>query len=134
MYEIQLPRVFESVIHMLAEAAELAPENTALICDNRRLNYLEYSRCVARFSEELVGLGARNGRVVLICSNSVEIAIATLAGYAAGTQVVPINPIYTARELTYILKDAEPSIVIYDVGISSTVVPLLSKLKLINSS
>ena len=133
MYENQLPRIFESVIHMLAEAAELAPENTALICDHRRLNYLEYGRCVARFAEELVGLGARNSRVVLICSNSIEIAIATLAGYAAGMQVVPINPIYTARELTYILKDAEPSIVIYDVGISSTVVPLLSNLKLRNS-
>ena len=32
------------------------------------------------------------------------------AAHAAGAQAVPINPAYTERELSYILKDADPAV------------------------
>jgi long-chain acyl-CoA synthetase len=41
-------------------------------------------------------------------------AVSVLAAQAAGAQVVPLNPLYTERELAPILADAEPRIVIYD--------------------
>ena len=118
---------------MLAEAMDRAPTNTALICGDRRLTYQEYGRCVSRFAEELTGLGAPCNRVAIICGNSIEIAIATLAGYAAGAQIVPINPIYTARELNFILKDANPSVVIYDMSVAPTVEMLMLKLNIPNA-
>jgi long-chain acyl-CoA synthetase len=109
-----LPRVHDTVVHMLADAAAKSAASTALVCDGRRLTYGQYVRCVACFADELVGLGARGGRVALVCGNSLEMAIALFAVHAAGAQAVPINPLYTERELHHILSDADPVIVLHD--------------------
>ena len=98
-----LPRVFPTVVHMLAEAAQLAPNAEALVCEGKRLTYTEYVRCVAGFAGDLVARGTRGSRVALVCSNSLDLPIATFAVHAAGAQAVPINPTYTTRELSYIL-------------------------------
>jgi len=123
-----LPRLYDSVVHMFADAAARAPRATALICGDRQLTYEEYLRCVGGFAAELVALGAQNGRVALVCGNSIEIAVAMFAVHAAGAQAVPINPIYTARELTHILSDADPAVVIYDAETASVVAPLVAEL------
>ncbi len=123
-----LPRVHQSVVHMLADAAERAGESTAITFEERRLTYRGYLRCVAGFATELVKLGARKERVALVCNNSLEMAVATFAAHAAGAQAVPINPIYTARELTHILRDSEPTVIIYDASTAATVEPLVEKL------
>ena len=74
-----LPRVFPTVVHMLADAAAHFPKQTALICGSRSLSYTQYLRCVAGFAEELVGCGARGGRVALVCANSLDVPIAMSA-------------------------------------------------------
>jgi long-chain acyl-CoA synthetase len=123
-----LPRVHDTVVHMFAEAAARAPRATALICGDRQLSYAQYLRCVGGFAAELVAMGARDGRVALVCGNSIEIAVAMFAVHAAGAQAVPINPIYTARELTHILSDADPTVVIYDAETASVVEPVVAAL------
>ena len=128
--EGQLPYIFDTVVHLLADAAERAGDAAALVCEDRRITYEEFARCVGGFAAELVGLGARDGRVALICGNSIEIAVALFAAHAARAQAVPINPIYTARELTHILGDSEPTAVIYDQETAPTVEPLLAELKI----
>lgn len=125
---VQLPRVHETVVHMLAAASEGAGNTTALVCRGRTLTYSELLRCVGGFAEELLDLGVHHGRVALVCGNSIEMAIAMFAAHAAGAQVVPVNPIYTGRELEYVLKDSDPTAVIYDDGVASVVEPILTKL------
>ncbi|MDP6173064.1 MAG: AMP-binding protein, partial [Rhodospirillales bacterium] len=123
-----LPRRFETVIHMLADAADKAPDTEALSFEERTLNYREYERCAGGFAQELVDLGARGGRVALICGNSIEMAVAMFAAHGAGAQAVPINPIYTARELHHILADSDPAVVVHDAEIVETVAPLIAEL------
>ncbi|MBM3553932.1 MAG: long-chain fatty acid--CoA ligase [Alphaproteobacteria bacterium] len=123
-----LPRVFPTVVHMLAEAARVSPQATALVCENTRLDYAQYLRSVAGFARELVGLGARSARVALICGNSIDTAVAMFAAHAAGAQVVPINPTYTARELSAILEDSDPRVVVYDGDSAATVEPIVGKI------
>jgi len=123
-----LPHVFPTVVHMLAHAAGRAPHQNALICGEKRLTYAEYLRCVAGFANELVGGGARGERVALVCGNSLDLPIAMFAAHAAGAQAVPINPSYTARELSYILEDASPQVVVYDADAAGTVEPLIASL------
>ena len=108
-----LPHVFPTVVHMLADATKLAPQREALVCDDERLDYAEYFRCVAGFAHELIGLGAAGGRVGIVLGNSIDICIAMFAIHAARSQAVPINPAYTERELRHILADAAPQVVIY---------------------
>ncbi|MBI5445193.1 MAG: long-chain fatty acid--CoA ligase [Deltaproteobacteria bacterium] len=128
--EQPLPKVFETVVHMLAEAAELSGGAPALVCEGRKLTYAEYLRCVAGFAHELRALGARGERVAIVCGNSIEIAVATFAVHAAGAQTVPLNPIYTARELRNILKDAEPTVVVYDPDVAATLEPVIAELRI----
>lgn len=109
-----LPQVFPSVVHMLAAAAAQAPDAPALICDAERLTYAQYLRCVAGFAHELRALGAAGERVAIVVGNSIDIAIANFAIHAAGAQLVPLNPIYTMRELEALLADAAPLVVVGD--------------------
>ncbi len=125
-----LPKVYPTVVHMLADAAERAAGATALVCGDKRLSYAGYLRCVAGFARELVALGARGSRVALVCGNSLDMPVAMFAVHAAGAQAVPINPTYTARELSHILADAEPVIVVYDEDVAATVEPLLGALRI----
>jgi long-chain acyl-CoA synthetase len=124
----RLPKVHETVVHMFADAGARAGDATALIFEDRELSYAQYLRCVGGFATELAAMGVRGGRVALICGNSIEMAIAMFAVHAAGAQAVPINPIYTARELTHILRDAEPTAVIYDGETAAVVEPLIAAL------
>ena len=109
-----LPQVFPSVVHMLADAAAQAPGAPALICEDECLSYGQYLRCVAGFAHELRALGASGQRVAIVVGNSLDIAIANFAIHAAGAQLVPLNPIYTMRELEALLADAAPLVVVGD--------------------
>jgi long-chain acyl-CoA synthetase len=123
-----LPRVHETVVHMLADAALRSADATALVCAERRLSYAQTLRCVAGFASELVTMGARGSRVALICGNSLDMPVAMFAAHAAGAQVVAINPAYTARELSHILGDAEARIVVVDDEVAGAVEPLCAAL------
>jgi len=123
-----LPRVFSTVVHMLADTCARFPDATALVCGPRNLTYVEYFRCVAGFAEELVQHGARGSRVALVCANSLDMPIAIFGIHAAGAQAVPINPTYTERELGYILEDADPIAIVYEAELASKIEPLVATL------
>jgi len=124
----ELPRVHDSVVHMLQAAADASPEAPAVTFEGRTLKYLQFVRCVAGFARELQTLGASGDRVVLICGNSLEMAVGLYAVQAAGGQSVPVNPLYTPRELQHILADANPAVVILDDTLVETLGPLLNDL------
>ena len=54
--------------------------------------------------------------MALLCANSAEAAIATLAIQAAGAVFCPVNPAYTGRELHQILTDCRPRVAVCDAG------------------
>ena len=63
---------YPSVVHMLDDAARLAPERDALVCGDERLTYAEYLRCVAGFARELVRLDATGRRVAIVLGNAID--------------------------------------------------------------
>ena len=116
-----LPRVFPTVVHALVDAAGRSPEHEALAMGDARLNYREYLRCVAGFSRELRELGLGGCRVALLMGNSIDVCIAMFAVHAAKAEAVPLNPVYTVRELLPMLEDAEASAIVYDEALDGTV-------------
>jgi long-chain acyl-CoA synthetase len=120
-----LPPVYPTVVHMLAAAAAEAPDAEALAFDNSRLSYREYAACVSGFAAELTKLGAERGsRVATVLPNSIEACVAAFAIHASGAQSVPLNPLYTPRELDYILKDAAPVALIVDSSLAAALRPV----------
>jgi long-chain acyl-CoA synthetase len=109
---------------MLARAADLAPDQDALVCAGDRLSYAEYARCVAGCAAYLQSLGASGERVVVLMANSIDCCIAIFAAHACHAQAVPLNPLYTERELSGILADASPQVIICD----QAVAPVASRL------
>lgn len=125
-----MPRVWPTVVHMLADAAKRAPDHVALVCADESITYRQYAACVSGLAHELNTLGVGAGaRVALVMSNSPDIAIATFAVQAAGAQVVPLNPAYTAEELAPMLQNAQAHAIFYDDATAQTLAPLLGMFK-----
>ena len=116
-----IPPVYPSVVHMLVDAAQASPDNAALVSGEERLDYREYLECVVGFALELQQRGLRGRRIALLMGNSIDICIAMFAVHAAGAEVVPLNPVYTARELSPMLADAEASAILYDESLESVI-------------
>ena len=116
-----IPTIFPTVVHMLADACARSPERDALICGTETLTYAEYTRCIAAFAHRLIELGARGERVAILLANSNDAAIAIFAAHAAGAQAVPLNPAYTASELSSILADAACKVIVCDINIEPVV-------------
>lgn len=114
-------RHFPTVVHMLSEAAKRAPDREALVVGGDRLTYREYARCAAGLARELAEIGAVGQRVALVMGNSVDICVAYFGVHAASAQVVPLNPIYTAREIDQILEDADVTAILFDSAVAEAV-------------
>jgi long-chain acyl-CoA synthetase len=102
-----------TVVHMLAAAAAARPQGEALVCGDRRVTYGEYFSWVCGLSHQLKG-----ERIATLLSNSIEACVATFGVMASGAQLVPLNPLYTKREIDEIVADAQPSAVLQEVALS----------------
>jgi long-chain acyl-CoA synthetase len=127
MSAADLPRAHATVVHMLADAATHDPTAEALVCQDQRLSYAEYFACVCGFANELQALGARGERVATLLENSVESCVAAFGALAAGAQHVPLNPLYTPRELDFILRDAAPLVLVLHQAFAQAIEPVARK-------
>ncbi len=113
MIEANAFHPYPSVVHMLAEAARIAPRGEALVCGEERLDYGEYLRCVACFAHELIDRGAAGRRIAIVLGNSIDACIALFGVHAAHAQAVPLNPLYTEHELRPLFADAQLHGIVY---------------------
>jgi len=123
-----LPKVHPTVVHSLRETAKLVPEREAVVAGDLRLTYRELLSCVAGFARELASLGAGGERVAIVLPNSIDACVATYGSHAALAQLVPLNPLYTERELAEILADAAPRVLIYSAARRMQIEPLAARL------
>ncbi len=106
---------------LLPRAAKRVPERTALILTlfaagrlfNTAISYRQLERDVARFAHSLQNLGVVPGdRVALYLPNCPQFVIAYLAVLRVGAIAVPFNPLYSAREAEYQLKDCGATVAV----------------------
>jgi long-chain acyl-CoA synthetase len=121
--EMQRPE-FESMVHMLAHAAKEYPDHTAIICGDDEITFADYYACVAGLASNLIDMGAKNERVIILKANSIETAVAANAVWAAGAQVIMFNPLYTESELRPLIEDAAPTIILCDTVHEEVMTPL----------
>jgi long-chain acyl-CoA synthetase len=99
---------------LLAWAAQQYGERTALMCQDKRINYNDlYTRvqaCAKRLRDEH---GIVPGQTVLVwLENSIEFYIAYFAILQLGAVVAPLNVYLTQRELLHVIADAQAKLII----------------------
>ena len=73
----------------------------------KSLTYAEFDRVTDRMAGALQALGlARGDHGAVLFPNSLDTLLCYFAIIKAGGTVIPINPLYTPREIAYILKDS----------------------------
>ncbi len=89
------------------------PASPALTFKTTTLTYAELARRVAEVAGGLHALGVRRGdRVAVYAEKRIETVVAVLATAAAGAVFVPVNPLFKARHLGYVLADCGPRVVL----------------------
>jgi long-chain acyl-CoA synthetase len=107
---------------LLPEAARRFPDRPAAMLALRAANRLFTSKAITfaslhelveRFAASLQALGVRKGdRVALYLPNCPQFVIAYLAALRVGALAVPFNPLYSAREVEYQLKDCGAEVIV----------------------
>lgn len=81
--------------------------------DGRRITYRDLNAQSARVAHLLQSLGAKPGdRVAAQVEKSVEAVFLYLGCIRAGCVFLPLNPAYQAGELTHLIGDAQPAILV----------------------
>jgi long-chain acyl-CoA synthetase len=99
--------------YFLDEAAREHPEKTALNFFGKNISYREYKDLTDKFAHSLMVNGIQKGDKILIMAvNCPQVIIAMYGAMKAGAVPVPLNPLYTAKELEYFFKDLQPRMVV----------------------
>jgi long-chain acyl-CoA synthetase len=91
-------------------AARRTPDGVALDFLGARTSFAELDDRIDRFARALTAMGLRGGqRVSLHLPTCPAFVIALLGTVRAGAIAVPMNPLYTERELTELMAQATPA-------------------------
>jgi fatty-acyl-CoA synthase len=98
---------------LLLRTAQRAPDGDALVFPDERVTYAELAGRARQIARGLIGAGLQPGQKVgYLMANSVE-TVATFYGIAlAGGVIVPINTRYRARELPFVISNAELAMIV----------------------
>ena len=104
--EIELPPG-ETLAAMLERSIANFAQRTAVTAGAESLSYAELGALSGRLAAHLARAGLRQGdRVALMLPNGLAFPIAMTAILRSGLVGVPVNPLYTPRELAHQLLDA----------------------------
>ncbi len=93
--------------------AQEAPNKLALVSPQGSLTFAEFKRETERFASALQEVGVAPGdRVLSLLPNSLEFVISFYGTLRSGAIFVPVNPGYQRHDLTTILPDCTPQVMI----------------------
>ncbi|MCU0591741.1 MAG: AMP-binding protein [Desulfobacterales bacterium] len=97
----------QSIYSVFAETAERRADHPAVIYLGSRFSYRRVRQLAEAFAAALAGLGVTAGqKVMLYIPNGIQWVVAWLGVQRLGAVVVPITPIYTPHDITYIANDS----------------------------
>ncbi len=108
---------------LLFRAAQQFPDKIAIIFGSESITYRELFARASLFSDVLKKQGVmRRDRILLFIENSPHFYISYFAAWQIGAIVVPTNIFLGKRELTHIIEDAKPKLVITQVDKKTLVI------------
>jgi long-chain acyl-CoA synthetase len=102
-----------SMPEVLTRTSKRFPAMTALIYMGKKISYAALDSLVNRFAKALTAIGVKKGdTVAMLLPNIPQVVIANYAAWRIGAVASQNNPLYTERELTYQLDDADASVLV----------------------
>jgi len=99
-------------------------EYTATLFDDRKITNVQQYEDACRFATVLIDQGIDKGdRVVVMMLNSPDVMSAFTATWKIGAVIIPVTPMWTAREVRYLLDDSGAEVVVT----SPELAPLLAE-------
>jgi non-ribosomal peptide synthetase component F len=116
-------------IHHLFEAqAEHTPDAIALLFQHQQLTYRELNKRANQLAHLLREMGVGPERLVAIClERSPEMIVAVLAVLKAGGAYLPLDVQYPAQRLSFMLEDAEVTLVLTQESLREKLRSLVTK-------
>jgi long-chain acyl-CoA synthetase len=116
-YPPEIPATLEyreaPLYSLLEDAASAYPDLPALRFATHRLTFGQLWAQAQRFAAALAALGLVKGdRVALMLPNCPQYVIAYYGALRAGGIVAQVNPLYTPRELDYLLNDSGSDVIV----------------------
>lgn len=91
----------------LENSAHKYPGHACAILGNTVITYGEMNTCANRIAAQLVAMGVKRGdRIGILMRNLPQFVMAFYGILKAGSVVVATNPLYTANEIAYQIKDS----------------------------
>ena len=99
--------------NLFEEQVEKTPSGVALSFRDQRLSYRDLQDRAERLANRLRHLGVRADTLVGICTErSVEMVVGLLGILKAGGAYVPLAPDYPKRDLSFMLRDSQVSVLL----------------------
>jgi len=123
-----------SLAEAILNTCSRIPEKTAIIYAEPKfpsdlpdsMTYREFEDNFLKLANSLESLGIKKGQhVACMLPNSPDFCVAIYALWSIGAVFIPINPMYKADELKFVLEDSEAECII----IHSMLYPLLEKIR-----
>jgi long-chain acyl-CoA synthetase len=100
-------RQFSSLVELFEKSIRAFGDRPAFTSMGKTISFAELDAMARNFAAWLQSKGlAKGARVALMMPNCLQYPIAMFGTLRAGCVVVNVNPLYTARELEYQMKDA----------------------------
>jgi len=115
-------QAFTSVRHILETSCRRFADRPAYSNLGHTLTYAELerlSRAFGAFLQQRLGL-QKGDRLAIMLPNVLQYPVALFGAFQAGLTVVNVNPLYTARELEYQLKDSGAAAIVVLVNFAHT--------------
>ena len=104
---IKFPKNYETVLDKFERAVVNYPQDTCIFYFDRSISFLETEKLAKSFAAALISKGIRKGdRVLFVLQNIPQAIIASVAVWMVGGVVVPVNPMYTTKDLKNLIEDS----------------------------
>src|SRR6478735_6402997 len=99
----------------LRRSAARTPQQRAIHFMGRELTYAELDALANRMARKLMGAGVKHGdSVAIFATNSPEYVAAFFGCARIGAALVPINLMFTAEDVTYVLKKTRVKVLLVE--------------------
>lgn len=103
----------KTVHQLIKEQAQKTPHLPAVVFKNESLTYEELDRCSEYLAYQLQQMNVQKGdRVGISVMRSLDMIVAIVGTLKAGAVYVPLDPSYPKERLSYMINDAEISVLL----------------------